>query len=78
LSITLMNLYKLDKIGILLIEGGASTLNHFIEEGLWDEAKVITNHSLRLGEGIKAPYVSGKLKKKYAYATDKISVILKE
>lgn len=39
----------------VLVEGGAYTLQHFINAGLWDEARVITNPNLTLHTGIKAP-----------------------
>ena len=38
----------------LLVEGGAQTLNSFLKEGLWDEARVFTA-PLTLGSGLKAP-----------------------
>ena len=42
------------KIGILLIEGGAKTLQSFIDSGLWDEARIIKSPVLLRG-GITAP-----------------------
>lgn len=42
------------RISSVLVEGGAQTLNSFIEEGLWDEARVFTA-PLTLGSGLKAP-----------------------
>ena len=39
----------------LLVEGGAETLNSFINEGLYDEITVIENTDLKLKSGIKAP-----------------------
>ncbi len=39
----------------ILVEGGALTLQHFIDAGLWDEAVVITNTELTMLEGVKAP-----------------------
>jgi diaminohydroxyphosphoribosylaminopyrimidine deaminase / 5-amino-6-(5-phosphoribosylamino)uracil reductase len=47
-------LYDL-KIQSVLVEGGAQLLQAFINEGLWDEANVITNEGLVLGDGIAAP-----------------------
>lgn len=38
----------------LLIEGGAQTLNGFLESGLWDECHVITNKR-NINDGVKAP-----------------------
>lgn len=42
------------KIGILLVEGGAKTLQSFIDSGLWDEARIIKSQILLRG-GISAP-----------------------
>ncbi|MDE3252610.1 MAG: bifunctional diaminohydroxyphosphoribosylaminopyrimidine deaminase/5-amino-6-(5-phosphoribosylamino)uracil reductase RibD [Bacteroidota bacterium] len=39
----------------ILVEGGAQLLQHFIREGLWDEARIITNEKLFLAEGLSAP-----------------------
>ncbi|MBX3238575.1 MAG: bifunctional diaminohydroxyphosphoribosylaminopyrimidine deaminase/5-amino-6-(5-phosphoribosylamino)uracil reductase RibD [Chitinophagaceae bacterium] len=47
-------LYHLD-IQSLLVEGGAGTLQSFIDEQCWDEARVITNTTLRITEGVRAP-----------------------
>lgn len=47
-------LYRM-RIQSVLIEGGARLLQSFIEEGLWDEARVITNRDLLIGEGLPAP-----------------------
>jgi diaminohydroxyphosphoribosylaminopyrimidine deaminase / 5-amino-6-(5-phosphoribosylamino)uracil reductase len=47
-------LYGLN-IQSVLIEGGAYLLQSFIEEGMWDEARVITNEDLIIGNGLPAP-----------------------
>ena len=47
-------LYRMS-IQSVLIEGGARLLQSFIDEGLWDEARVITNQELIIGEGLAAP-----------------------
>ena len=47
-------LYQL-KIQSVLVEGGAQLLQSFIEEGCWDEAKIISNESLILQAGLPAP-----------------------
>lgn len=39
----------------VLIEGGAQLLKVFIDAGLWDEARIITNENLYVGEGLFAP-----------------------
>ncbi len=35
-----------EKINILLVEGGAQTLESFIKKGLWDEVRIIKSHTL--------------------------------
>lgn len=48
----------------VIIEGGAYTLQQYIDADLWDECRIITNTSLRLFDGISAPQLhDGKLKK---------------
>jgi diaminohydroxyphosphoribosylaminopyrimidine deaminase/5-amino-6-(5-phosphoribosylamino)uracil reductase len=46
------------KIQSVLIEGGAKLLQSFIDEQLWDEARVITNPGLNMADGIPAPSLS--------------------
>jgi len=46
--------YKL-AIQSVLVEGGADLLQSFINENKWDEARIITNETLRIGEGLSAP-----------------------
>ena len=41
----------------LIVEGGRQTLQSFIDEGLWDELRVETNHRLTVSDGTRAPQV---------------------
>ena len=41
-------------VGSILVEGGAKTLNYFINENLWDEARIFVSNK-RFKTGIKAP-----------------------
>jgi diaminohydroxyphosphoribosylaminopyrimidine deaminase/5-amino-6-(5-phosphoribosylamino)uracil reductase len=43
------------KIRSMLVEGGARLLQSFIDEGYWDEARVITNNDLMIPGGFPAP-----------------------
>ena len=52
-------LYQQD-INSVIIEGGAKTLQRFIDANLWDEARVFTGQA-EFGIGVKAPIFSGKL-----------------
>lgn len=45
----------------VLVEGGAELLQHFINEGLWDEARIITNNELVVEAGVKAPQLQNEL-----------------
>ena len=51
-------LYR-NKIQSIIIEGGAITLQSFIDSGLWDEANVFIGGIL-FNKGIKAPVLSGR------------------
>ncbi len=39
----------------VLVEGGAKLLQSFIDSGLWDEIRIITNAEMVLEEGISSP-----------------------
>lgn len=47
----------LKQLGIMsvMVEGGARLLQSFIDEGAWDEARVITNKKVTAGSGVPAP-----------------------
>lgn len=57
----------------LFIEGGALVLNHFIENGLWDEARVITGNS-EFRNGIAAPMLAGTKKSYYSFETTRLQI----
>jgi diaminohydroxyphosphoribosylaminopyrimidine deaminase/5-amino-6-(5-phosphoribosylamino)uracil reductase len=44
-----------EKIQSVMVEGGAALLQGFIDEGYWDEARVITNEELLTPGGLAAP-----------------------
>jgi diaminohydroxyphosphoribosylaminopyrimidine deaminase/5-amino-6-(5-phosphoribosylamino)uracil reductase len=51
---TILNEIYKRNIHSVLVEGGASILNSFIEAGLWDEANIEVS-PVRITEGVKAP-----------------------
>jgi diaminohydroxyphosphoribosylaminopyrimidine deaminase / 5-amino-6-(5-phosphoribosylamino)uracil reductase len=51
----IINALYQQKIQSVLVEGGAKLLQSFIDEGLWDEARVITNETLMVDDGLAAP-----------------------
>jgi diaminohydroxyphosphoribosylaminopyrimidine deaminase / 5-amino-6-(5-phosphoribosylamino)uracil reductase len=69
-------LYHL-KIQSVLVEGGAFLLQSFINENIWDEARVITNEQLYTRNGLPAPVLNNYqyLSKEYLF-TDTIRTFL--
>ena len=66
------------KIGILMVEGGAKTINRFSEKNLWEEALVITADNPLLPPGIKSPAITGKRIENRRMGSDQIKLILNE
>lgn len=65
-------LYQL-KIQSVLVEGGAALLQSFIDEGMWDEARIITNESLSVSKGLPAPRIrEARIRHVEDIATDRI------
>ena len=69
-------LYK-ENINSIIIEGGAKTLQTFINENLWDEARVFIG-SIEFKEGIKAPNLKGKLMSESKINDDLLKVYVKD
>jgi diaminohydroxyphosphoribosylaminopyrimidine deaminase/5-amino-6-(5-phosphoribosylamino)uracil reductase len=69
----LFQLYLQD-IQSVIIEGGARTLNTFIEAGLWDEARIFTGQTL-LSQGIKAPVCFGQKTEEAVVGEDRLQII---
>ncbi|MDO5970204.1 bifunctional diaminohydroxyphosphoribosylaminopyrimidine deaminase/5-amino-6-(5-phosphoribosylamino)uracil reductase RibD [Flavivirga aquimarina] len=65
-------LYKND-ITSIIIEGGQKTLQTFIDENLWDEARIFTGNN-EFNEGLKAPEFSGKLISEEKIMTDILKI----
>ena len=69
----LFQLYLQD-IQSVIIEGGAYTLNSFIEAGLWDEARIFTGQT-NLTHGIKSPVINGIIAGEYLVGTDSLKIL---
>lgn len=63
-------------INSVIVEGGAQTLQTFIDENLWDEARVFVGTST-LKKGIKAPQFSGKLISEEKIIDDTLNIYVK-
>ena len=60
-------------INSVIIEGGAKTLQTFIDENLWDEARVFTGQ-VKFKKGIKAPNFQGELISEENFITDTLKI----
>ncbi|MEC7263879.1 MAG: RibD family protein, partial [Bacteroidota bacterium] len=56
----------------VIVEGGAKTLQWFLDEALWDEARVFVGPN-RFESGIPAPKFKGKLKSTQNIVSDTLS-----
>ncbi len=68
--------YKLN-LQSMIVEGGARTLSTFLEEGLWDEARVFTG-STTFENGVPAPKHSGRLLKEESVMEDLLKIYLND
>ena len=66
-------LYKHEIISVI-VEGGARTLMTFIDEGLWDEARIFRG-PVYFNEGLKAPQLSGKHRQTQQILNDTLTLI---
>jgi diaminohydroxyphosphoribosylaminopyrimidine deaminase / 5-amino-6-(5-phosphoribosylamino)uracil reductase len=70
----LAGLYKMN-IQSVLVEGGAALLQSFIDEGLWDEARVIAGKNITIGKGVVAPLLaSPTLQEQITITGDELSI----
>lgn len=65
-----------NKVGNLLVEGGAQLLQSFLDQGLWDEIRMFQSRQL-VSEGIKAPVIPFGHAKSYQLLDDELHIIRK-
>ncbi|MEM8525444.1 MAG: bifunctional diaminohydroxyphosphoribosylaminopyrimidine deaminase/5-amino-6-(5-phosphoribosylamino)uracil reductase RibD [Bacteroidota bacterium] len=65
------------KIGSLLVEGGRRLLDNFMQQNLWDEARVLIG-SKELKNGIPAPTLTTKLAEQYELYGDLVKIYRNE
>jgi diaminohydroxyphosphoribosylaminopyrimidine deaminase/5-amino-6-(5-phosphoribosylamino)uracil reductase len=72
-------LKELFKRGIqsILVEGGSRTLQYFIIDNVWDEARIIVG-DLQFGAGIKAPIINKLPNDTYLFGDDRIYTFLRK
>ncbi|MFU1856005.1 bifunctional diaminohydroxyphosphoribosylaminopyrimidine deaminase/5-amino-6-(5-phosphoribosylamino)uracil reductase RibD [Sphingobacterium sp. NGMCC 1.201703] len=71
----LYQLYLMD-VQSIIIEGGAKTLQTFIDAGLWDEARVFQSES-ELHTGVPAPKLNARVLEKKMISNDLLVVYVK-
>ena len=72
----LKELYK-QKNQSVIVEGGTTTLQSFIEENIWDEARIFTTDK-KLENGVKSPIIKGKKISEIEIDTDCLKIILND
>ena len=63
-----------NNIQSVLIEGGTTTLQTFINEGLWDEARIF-NGSVKFQNGLEAPKLNGVTYSRFDIMDDHLNII---
>lgn len=48
-----------ERLSSVLVEGGTRLLQTFLDEGCWDELRIIRNLRLKIGQGLKGPQWTG-------------------
>ena len=69
-------LYQRDILS-LYVEGGAITLEHFISQGLWDEAHIFIG-PVFLGAGVRSPEIQGTIRTTGTFDDDRLIVLINE
>ncbi len=70
----LLDLYQRD-IGSIIIEGGSTVIQNFIEQGTWDEARMFSSQQ-EFGEGIEAPLIEEPLEEDVQIKGDRLTYYL--
>lgn len=69
----LLSYLHYEQIASIIVEGGSKTIQHFIEQDLWDEARVITS-SKQIGNGLHAPMLNKAADETYYLGEDQINI----
>jgi diaminohydroxyphosphoribosylaminopyrimidine deaminase/5-amino-6-(5-phosphoribosylamino)uracil reductase len=63
------------RIQSLIVEGGLQTLQLFIENNLWDEARIFTG-SLSFEDGVPAPKIYGKKIESHSFESTSLDILI--
>lgn len=62
------------KIQSIMVEGGAATLQRFIDLNLWDESRILTGEA-RFGDGLSAPKPIGQITEQFTCGPDSVTIL---
>lgn len=71
------NTLKNHHINSVIIEGGAKTLQTFIDENLWDEARIFKGTN-SFGGGTKSPRITGRIVSTQNILSDTLTIIIND
>lgn len=69
----ILSLLLREGISSLIVEGGAYTLHQFLEQNLWDEARILTGIA-EIKKGSKAPTVNGEIQADFMFGRDRVQI----
>lgn len=75
-SYILEELYKRD-ISSVFVEGGSRTLQYFIIDNVWDEARVIVGNT-KFGDGVKAPIINKIPSDSFKFGEDRVYIYFRK
>jgi diaminohydroxyphosphoribosylaminopyrimidine deaminase/5-amino-6-(5-phosphoribosylamino)uracil reductase len=75
-SYILEELYKRD-ISSVFVEGGSRTLQYFIIDNVWDEARVIVGN-MKFGDGVKAPIINKIPSDSFKFGEDRVYIYFRK
>ena len=67
----------LNNISSVIVEGGKKTLQTFIDEQLWDEARIFSSNE-NLKTGVRKPQLKGKLVNEIKIKSDTLKTMLND
>ena len=77
IAIQISNILYEKKINSVIIEGGLKTLTTFIQENIWDEARIFKS-PVKFEKGVRAPIIKIKPKYETKIIDDQLSLIYNE
>ena len=66
-----------ENIQSIIVEGGTKTLQSFINNNLWDEARIFKTKNI-LNEGVKSPSINGKIISTSFINNDTLNILVNE